>query len=157
MPAQTLPIALHAMLAAALVWAIVGDVKRREIPNWLVAGIASAAPMYWWASGMAPWPDMAIRVGVALMVFILFAGVFFIGAMGGGDVKLIGALALWFPFHELAWLLIAMSLAGCALTLGYWAWHRLSKALGKLEVPYGVAIAVGAFWVLGERYLNHFA
>ena len=37
--------------------------------------------------------------------------------MGGGDVKLIGALALWLPWQAVLVLLVIMSLAGGVLTL----------------------------------------
>ena len=37
--------------------------------------------------------------------------------MGGGDVKLIGALALWLPLPALIWMLVVMSLIGGAVTL----------------------------------------
>ena len=36
---------------------------------------------------------------MAAAVFGLFAVAFALGAMGGGDVKLIAALALWLPFQ----------------------------------------------------------
>ena len=45
---------------------------------------------------MPLWPDAAIQLGVALVVFLLLAGAFYAGMMGGGDVKLAAALALWF-------------------------------------------------------------
>ena len=35
--------------------------------------------------------------------------------MGGGDVKMIGALALWFPFSVFSQLLVTMSLVGGAI------------------------------------------
>jgi prepilin peptidase CpaA len=50
-----------------------------------------------------------------------------------------------------------MSLAGGLLTGVMWARHRLSKAEHQLEIPYGVAIAIGSLWLIGERFLNQFA
>ena len=36
-----------------------------------------------------------------MLVFLLFAGAFYLNVMGGGDVKLAGALALWFtPYRH---------------------------------------------------------
>src|SRR3546814_21184640 len=85
---------------------------RRSSDLWKNAAIALIAALCWGASGLAPWPDMAIQIGLAVSVFAVFALVFAMGWMGGGDVKLIGALALWFPFQPLLWVLIVMSLAG---------------------------------------------
>jgi prepilin peptidase CpaA len=77
--------------------------------------------------------------------------------MGGGDVKLAAALALWFsPASTLKFLLL-MSLAGGVLTLGVIALHRLKRREGKPEIPYGVAIAFGGLVILTQRFLNQFA
>jgi prepilin peptidase CpaA len=49
-----------------------------------------------------------------------------------------------------------MSLAGGALTLAMVLRHRLSRAEGQLEIPYGIAIAFAGLWLLGEPFLNQF-
>lgn len=105
-------------LAIALLFAAVTDLKRREIYNWLNLGIALAAPAFWWAGGLSLWPDVALHVGVALAAFAVAAGLFAIGQMGGGDVKLIAALALWFPPALFVNMLMIMAVLGFALTLG---------------------------------------
>ncbi len=155
--AQHFITALHVALAGLLVWAMVGDLKRREIPHWLVAAIALGAPAFWFAVGMEPWPGMAIQTGIAIATFALFALAFFMGQMGGGDVKLIGALALWLPLQHLIWFLIIMSLGGCVLSVAYWARQKWRKSLEKPEVPYGVAISLAGMWAVGQHYLNQFA
>ena len=107
--------ALLAILAVLLLVASWGDLKARTIPNGLNLAIALLAFPFWWATGLPFWPDAALQIGVAALVFALFAGAFAIGAMGGGDVKLIGALALWLPWQAVL-VLVIMSLAGGALT-----------------------------------------
>ena len=82
-------------LAIALLFAAFTDLHRRQIDNWLNAGIALAAPIFWWASGLSLWPGVAAQLGVALAAFAVFAGLFALKMMGGGDVKLLTALALW--------------------------------------------------------------
>lgn len=141
------------MVLAAAVW----DLRTRTIPNSLNAAIALLAIPYWWASGIALWPDVAIQLAMAAGLFALFAAAFAMGAMGGGDVKLIAALALWLRPDAVLAMLVIMSLAGGALTLVMLARHRLTKAEHQLEIPYGVAIAVGGIWLFAERFLNQFA
>src|SRR3546814_19178635 len=85
---------------------------------------------------------MAIQIGLAVSVFAVFALVFAMGWMGGGDVKLIGALALWFPFQPLLWVLIVMSLAGGAITLALAIEHRVRRATAPPAIPYGVALVI---------------
>jgi prepilin peptidase CpaA len=90
-------------------------------------------------------------------VFTLLAGAFYAGMMGGGDVKLAAALALWFSPASTIKFLILMSLAGGVLTLGVVAYHRWKQREGRPEIPYGVAIAFGGLAILTQRFLNQFA
>ncbi|RYD58467.1 MAG: peptidase [Sphingomonadales bacterium] len=143
-------------LAILLVTAGVEDARKREIANWKNAAIALLALPWWWANGLA-WSDIGLQIGVALLVFAFFAGAFALGQMGGGDVKLIGALALWLPVQPLLWMLILMSLIGGALTLVMVAEKRLRRRGGMpLEIPYGVAIAMAMLLVLREPIFNQF-
>ena len=153
---SNLPLVLILVLGGLLVAAGIEDVRRREIANWKNAAIALLAPAWWWANGMAPWPAMAIQLGAASLVFLLFVAVFAAGWMGGGDVKLIGGLALWLPLDGLATMLIVMSLAGGAVTLLMVLDQRLRRRGGApIEVPYGVAIAFAGLIALHEPILNH--
>ena len=156
---------LLGLLAILLVVAAVIDVKTFTISNGLNASVALLAPLYWWSIGLPLWPDAAIQVAVAAAVFVVLAATFYMGMMGGGDVKLAAAIALWFkPFTTLKFLVI-MSIAGGLLTLVVLLLHKKrGKApiesdapLSKPEVPYGVAIAIGALWILAQRFLNQFA
>ena len=150
-------LALEIALALLMIRAAVGDARQLLIPNGLVLAVALLAPLAWWTAGMAPWPDCAVRIGVALLLFAGFAVLFHFGLMGGGDVKLAAALALWFAPQETLRFLVWMSLIGAALTLAVVAWHRLRRRGGRPQVPYGVAIALGAFAILTQRFLNQFA
>ena len=145
------------LLAAMLVWIAIVDIRTYTISDGINAAIALLAPLYWWSTGTSFWPDATIRIGMGLLVFLLFAGAFYINMMGGGDVKLAGALALWFTPYETFSLIVMMSIAGGLLTLVVLAIHRIKKKEGRPEVPYGVAIAAGGMWLLAQRFLNHFA
>ena len=67
---------LLAALAIALLVAAVTDLRSRHIGNWLNGGIALAAPLFWWASDLALWPDVALQLGVALATFAVLAVLF---------------------------------------------------------------------------------
>ena len=143
-------------LALLLVLAGVEDARTREIANWKNIAVAVLAPLWWWANGLTLWPEVALQLGVASLVFAFFAGAFALGQMGGGDVKLIGALALWLPVQPLIWMLLWMSLLGGGLTLLLVAEKRIRRGGKPLEIPYGVAIAIAALLVLREPIINHF-
>jgi len=149
-------IALVAVLAALLAMAAVSDFRARIIANRLNLTIACLAPLYWWSVGLPLWPDVPVQLGLALGVFIAFAILFYLGGMGGGDVKLAAALALWFAPAEMLRLVLLMSIVGAPVTLAAWADHRRSGTKGRVEVPYGIAIAIAAGAILAQRYLNQF-
>jgi prepilin peptidase CpaA len=157
MPGVWLPSLLSATLALLLVWGAATDLRSRIISNKLNAVIALLAPFWWWANDLSFYPDIALQVGLALIVFALFAGLFALGMMGGGDVKMLGALALWMPLQQMSNLIIVMALLGGVVTLITVIHHRTTRRIGKPEIPYGVAIALAALWVLGEPYFNPLA
>lgn len=148
---------LLAVLALILVVAAVIDVRTYTISNRLNLAVALLAPVYWWAAAIPLWPDAALHVAVAVGVFALLAIAFYIGMMGGGDVKLAAALALWFSPESTVRFLVFMSIAGGLVTFVVMAIHRLHSREGKPQVPYGVAIAIGALVILAQRFLNQFA
>ncbi len=139
-------------LAIALLVAAATDWRRRQIDNWLNAAIALAAPLFWLASDYG-WGDVAIQLGVGLAAFAVFAAMFALKWMGGGDVKLLTALALWIEPEWFLRLLIVMALVGGLLTIVMGAWHVARRQKDRLAIPYGVAIAVAGLWVLGTHYL----
>jgi prepilin peptidase CpaA len=147
---------LIVLLSAGLLVAAVGDWRSRTIPNWLNGAIALLAIPFWWATGLSLWPDVALQLGVALAVLFVFFLAFQMGQMGGGDVKMLFALALWLPPMAVVQLIVIMAIAGGVLTVAMLIPHRMLKSSGNPEIPYGIAIAFAGLWLIGERFLNHF-
>jgi prepilin peptidase CpaA len=154
--ADTISLLLLLILAASLLYAAVRDLQCRRIPNWLTASIALLAVPFWMSLSLPVWPDVAIRIGLAAAVFAVFAALFYAGMMGGGDVKLIAAVALWLTPVAVLHLLVIMAIAGGVLTLAMVAKARLARS-GTPEIPYGVAIAIGGMWMIAKPIFNHFA
>jgi prepilin peptidase CpaA len=148
---------LLAILAVILVVAAIIDVRTFTISNRLNIAVALLAPLFWWSTGLPLWPDIAVHVGVAVAVFALLSIAFFAGMMGGGDVKLAAALALWFSPAATVRFLVFMSIAGGLLTLVVLIIHKVRSSPGRPKVPYGVAIAIGGLAILAQRFLNQFA
>jgi len=144
---------LLAALAIALLVAAATDLRSRRIGNWLTGAIAAAAPLFWWAEGLALWPDVAWQIGMALATFAVLAGLLALKAMGGGDVKLLTALALWIRPEAFVTLLIVMALAGGVLTVVFGMGHVIRRRKDRLAIPYGVAIALAAWWTIGLYYV----
>ncbi|MFC3173140.1 prepilin peptidase [Novosphingobium bradum] len=144
MRSELLTYGLLAVLAIGLLAAAFTDLKRRQIDNWLNAAIALAAPAFWWASGLDLWPGVAWQLGVTALAFVILAALFAMRMMGGGDVKLLAALALWIRPEHFLWLVVVMSVIGGVLTIVFAAWHVTRRQTGRIAIPYGVAICAAA-------------
>jgi prepilin peptidase CpaA len=148
---------LLGLLAVLLLVAALVDVRTFTISNKLNLCVAMLAPLYWISVGLPLWPHAAIQIGVCAGVFVLLAGAFHFGVMGGGDVKLAAALALWFSPTATVTFLVLMSLAGGVVTVAAVAAHKLRQREGRPLIPYGVAIAFGGLTIVTQRFLNQFA
>ncbi|MGN7160724.1 A24 family peptidase [Sphingomonas sp. SAFR-052] len=145
-----LALALVLLLAAAGI----EDARTREIANWKNAAIALLAPLWWWANGLSG-IAMAWQAGVSTGVFAMFVAAYAAGQMGGGDVKLIGALALWLPPGAVLSMLLVMSLIGGVLTILFLIDRRLRRAQQPPEIPYGIAIALAGMLAIANPILTH--
>jgi len=148
------------IVPAALIAAAGWDLASFTIPNFLqgilLAGFvvfAAATQMHWSVVG---WHLLAAAIGLAIG-FAMFA----LGYAGGGDAKLFACIALWFGLPDLASFAIIASLFGGALTLAMLGFRQLPMPSllarqdwlmrlhdRKAGIPYGVALAAGAFAVL---------
>lgn len=154
-----------APLAVGLLAAVVWDVAARRIPNQLCAVIAAGGLV----SQIAASGFLAAANGLAagtLAVALLYP-FWSRGGIGGGDVKLAGAVAIWIGLSRLPMFCLAAALAGGLVA--FVAFVRSSRAAraemqanllltavqgtapmisrtarGRISVPYGVAIAAGA-------------
>lgn len=148
-----MPYGFLAGLAIALLAAGLSDLAQRRISNRLNAVIALSAPLFWWASGLSL-AAMGGQLALGLGVFAVLAALFAAGAVGGGDVKLLAALALWIRPLWFVQLLVVMALAGGVLSVLSIVWRlRQRERRGARGVPYGIAIALGGLWVLVCDYL----
>ncbi|WP_428627143.1 A24 family peptidase [Sphingopyxis sp.] len=156
MDSGTISFGLMAILGLLMIAAAISDLRTRTISNELNAAIALLAIPFWIASGLELWPDIPTQFGAAFAVFLVFAGFFAIGAMGGGDVKMIGAVMLWIPLPLFPPMLTVMALGGGILSAVMLIHLKLRRSDKPVEVPYGVAIAVAGLWALHQQYLNQF-
>ena len=149
-------IALPLLLAAAAGW----DLASFTIPSFLPLTLLGVFALFAAACGLSGaaigWHLLAGFVGL-LLGFALFA----LGHVGGGDAKLFAAVALWLGLKDLLPYALVASVLGGALALGLmllrqWPLPAFLTRRGwivKLHdsrsgIPYGVALAAGAFVLL---------
>lgn len=156
MTKDILAYALLGGLAIGLIASIYTDIKYRLILNKITLPIALAAPIYWYATGDISPSSIGIHLLTAALAFGFFAIWFALGMMGGGDVKLFGALALWFAWTEVIIMVLYASIVGAVVTIVFLVIHKLRQGVGRAQIPYGVAISLVGLWMVGERFFNHF-
>jgi len=147
-PEEPVTYALLGSLAIALLAAGLSDWRHRLIGNRLNAAIALGAPLFWLASGLHPWPGIAAQLALAGTTFAIGAALFACRALGGGDVKLLAALALWVPPALFGRLVVATALVGGLLALALLLARMRRPGGAPVAVPYGIAIAAATLWVL---------
>ena len=137
---------LAAGAAVCLVFAAITDWREYRIPNGLVAGIAMLAL----ASAVAAGSMDAIGWREAGVVFAGASALYAFGLMGGGDVKLLAACALWCPGHLLGFVFLTACCGGLlAVAQGL---HAFVRKRAMPQVPYGVAISAAALVNMTQHF-----
>ncbi len=136
------------ILAMVLTIAVYSELKEKRIPNWInLLGILAGLAIGYLPGGLSLQASIAgLAIGFGLLfIFYVFGG------MGGGDVKLMGAVGALLGFPLILPVLFYTAIIGGFMALMLLIWKgRLRKAPATeeapkepLTIPYGVAIAVG--------------
>ncbi|MBP2301115.1 A24 family peptidase [Azospirillum picis] len=141
---------IAAALCALLAWAAACDVRRRVIPNWVSMALAALFILTAMVEPGRFDPAGALAAG-AVTFTVLFAA-YLGGLLGGGDVKLMTAAALWAGLSGLPALLLGTALFGGLLAAAVLVRRGLRRlraggrntTAGRDGLPYGVAIAAAA-------------
>lgn len=149
-------LAVALLFFALVAAAAVSDLRSRTIPNDLSIALLLLYPAHVVASpAPVAWPAAA---GLAAAVLAAALVPFARGWMGGGDVKLLAAIALWAGPAQLPAFLLVTSFAGGLLAMLMLGGHqygiaaacrmaglpRLGDAFLDRAIPYALAIAAGA-------------
>ena len=116
--------------------AVVEDLRRRRVPNWLTAaGAVGALSCAAWGG----WHTLGSAAAGALVGFLILLPFHYFGSMGGGDVKLMAAYgALLGPSG------ILLAAVFAAVFGGIWAAVALISNPRAQAIAYAPAIVLGA-------------
>lgn len=122
---------IESVLAAMVLIAAFTDLKRREIPNWLsLGGIAAGITLNTWLAGWTGLKTAGAGLGLAALIFI---PLFIMRWLGGGDVKIMGAIgALAGPQYMIVIFVLDAILGGIAALLLVIARGRLLKTFRNI-------------------------
>ena len=162
-------IALALMPALAIIGGL-HDLLTMKIPNWISLTLILLFFPVAFLAGLSP-ANVAIHVGVGAAALFAGMGMFALRWIGGGDAKLMAATCLWLGLSGSGMFLLWTGVAGGAFCLLLimarqylqmvtpyapgWA-SRLLEPKG--DIPYGVAIAIGALMAFpGADLMQRFA
>lgn len=151
-----------------LVIAALKDVLSFTIPNWISGALLLAFPLAAWSAGLS-WGEAAQHSAVGGVALLAGMGLFALNWIGGGDAKMLSASALWLGLPAIGPYLLWTALAGGALAVGLVLARKAAaqlpavagggpKWVGALlspkgDVPYGVALCVGALLAFPQSAL----
>lgn len=149
-------VALPLLLACAAGW----DLASFTIPNFINAAVIAVFPLFAVAAGL-PLPAVGLHLLAGFLGLAIGFALFALGYIGGGDAKLFAGVALWLGFADLMSYALIASVFGGFLTLLLLVLRQwpLPGVLARQPwilklhdrrsgVPYGVALAAGAFILL---------
>lgn len=156
--------------AGLLIWAAVNDLRSYLIPNRVCLAVVALYPVYLMAGFLGGMPvDWSSGILAAALIFAVGFGLFSVGLIGGGDVKLFSAIALWTGLSLLPLLVIIVGLAGGVLSIAIVGGKAASlmrlpadirataystgrfallRAAMQTPAPYGAAIAFGGLFII---------
>jgi prepilin peptidase CpaA len=148
-------------LLLCMLWVLVSDAVLYIIPNTLNALILG---LYVVAAITLPIAGWLPALGAGALVLLIGLGMFSLGLMGGGDIKLLVVLSVWtgwsmatpqfiFLTAIFGGLLVVVVLLLRLIVPPLWLKLRPTKNLPRLftrkePVPYGIAIAAAFAWLV---------
>jgi prepilin peptidase CpaA len=126
-------------MLALLVWAAVQDLHSRRIRNWLTLALmcAGLANSFLPTAAVSPMQaGLGLAAGFALP-FVLFA----LGALGGGDVKLLAGIGAWVGPVAVVQVFLVAAVVGLVIVLGQCAWQGRLLALFRNSALLAINLA----------------
>jgi prepilin peptidase CpaA len=137
--------------------AIVDDLRRRHIANWIPA--AALAGGFGWQVGQSGWMGTVYALSGAAAGFSVFLIFYLLGGMGGGDVKLMAGFGALLGMQGIIWAALCTAAIGGVMALLAIGVKSARRSLSKAEIskpgekngerqesiPYAPAIALGVW------------
>lgn len=148
-----------------LVIAALSDLLTMRLSNRLTLTISLAFLLTAWVVRL-PWMLVGQQVSCGFFMLLIGFGMFSRGWIGGGDAKLLAALAAWLGWGSLLDFILMAAIFGGVFSFLVLQWRRwpLSQVMAQVPwlvrlhhpdegVPYGVALAFGAFYAYPQSLI----
>lgn len=157
---QTVVLLLLALMPLLVIAGGLSDLLTMRIPNLITGALVLAFFPAALAVGL-PLGQVGLHGVVALVALVIGMGLFALRILGGGDAKLMAGVCLWLGpsaslefvlwtaifggLFSVALIIARKNLAPLAAVAPGWVGNLLAE---KGDIPYGVAIAIGALMAL---------
>jgi len=154
-----LELAIMVVFPFAVAFAASMDVFTMTIPNRLTLALAAAFFVMAPFVGLGP-TKIAFHLLTGIAMLAAGIALFACGVFGGGDAKLLAAVALWIGLENLPVYMMMVAVSGGILSILMLAYRRFPQPrilLGQAwaerlhakngGIPYGVALGAAALWV----------
>ncbi|HPF46292.1 MAG: prepilin peptidase [Alphaproteobacteria bacterium] len=160
-----------------MIWAAISDVRYFILSNRLCISVALLYPIFLAALYLDGFQvtleSIGWSIGISILIFSFLVFLFARGYIGGGDVKLIPAIALWAgPSRILEFILITTICGGLLALLiisfrylkNYISLHKSSEKINfsmsesaesdheENNIPYGVGISIGGLYIAYQLF-----
>lgn len=168
-----LTISILVLFSLLMGWAVYSDLISFTLSNRLCLVTTMLYPLYLGATYVdgygLPVNDIIISVVISAVIFGICVGFFALNMMGGGDVKLIPAVALWAGAAHILNYLFITSVVGGLVASAIIVKNRIKTSKyfkssvninfsvqkeGESAVPYGVGIAIGGLYVAFQLFIT---
>lgn len=151
------------LLTMLMLMVMVCDASTFIIPNWLNLAVFALYPLFVWLSPVPiEWTGACYAF---LLFFMICLGIYALGLMGGGDIKLLLASSVWFGWNiNLLYFIVYTAMAGGVLSMLLLVVRPLCAGVATKRaasgaafprvfvvgqpVPYGIAIAIAFLFVM---------
>jgi prepilin peptidase CpaA len=143
-----------------IAWGMWSDLTSLTIPDSVSIGLVLGFLLAGWLAGV-PWLLLLKHFGVGALMFSIGAMLFFAGAFGGGDVKMLAAVSVWAGWGGILPLGLRVAFLGGLLAIVILVFRRIPLPhrvahiawIARLQrrdagIPYGLAIGAGALLLL---------
>lgn len=146
MSALHVDVAWRAVFTAMLAVAALSDVRSRRIPNALSLALLAVGIVHAATGDLSPLAATLTSLGGAAVGLAIWSPAYALRMLGAGDVKLFVAAAVWLGPTLALDASIASAIVGGVLAAGW-----IVRRARPHDLPYGLAIAAGASFVMWSR------
>lgn len=144
------------VVSVSIIIAIITDLDKMIIPNWLTYSLILSAPLFWTID--SAWEGLfhsLLSIVLSGLIFLIPA---WFNQVGMGDVKLMAGIGGWTSVKTVLLSFVLASLVGLLITIAVLVYKMAYKKrkysdVRKEPIPYAPALGIGVLTVMWGPFL----